>query len=238
MSPTGTAVVLGAAGGIGAACAARLMASGRYSSLLTFDRLPRPGDGEHLLVDLAVEGERERAIGRLLADPGPLRALVYAAGIAEAVASGREAWPAWRRILEVDLLAAAHVLCAVHDRLVSDGCATVVIDSTAADVGSQSAPPYAAAKAGLRLLTRSLACRTGSSGARYNSVAPGPIDTALGAGLARSLGTSQQVFAERTVAKRLGTADEVAAAVDFLCGPGGSYVNGTVLVVDGGYLAG
>jgi NAD(P)-dependent dehydrogenase (short-subunit alcohol dehydrogenase family) len=87
-------------------------------------------------------------------------------------------------------------------------------------------------------LTRSLAVRTRGSAARYNSVAPGPIDTPLGAGLARDLGIDQQSFAARTIAGRLGAPDEVAAAVEFLCSPASAYVNGSVLTVDGGYLAG
>ena len=231
-------IVVGAASGIGAACAQQLAASGRYGRLLTVDIQPVDGEQEHLQADLAEEQERLRVIDRLTGVSEPIGALVYAAGIAGRVATGREAWPSWRRILEVDLAAPAHILCALHDRVVAGGAAVVTIDSTAADVGSSAAPPYAAAKAGLRLLTRSLAIRTRGSEARYNGVAPGPIDTPLGAGFARDLGIAQAAIAERTIAARLGTPEEVAAAVDFLCSPAASYINGVVVTVDGGYLAG
>lgn len=228
--------MIGAASGIGAACRQELLASGRYQRIVSVDKVPSPG--EHLVSDLESPAERDRVIEFLLGMPEVISALVYTAGVAWAVGTGVEAWPAWMELIEVDLIAPAHLLCSLHDRLRGDGTAVVTVDSTAADVGSVSAPPYAAAKAGLRLLTRSLACRTEGSAARYNSVAPGPIETPLGAGLARHLGVPQNHFADRTVAKRLGQPEEVAAAVNFLCSPAATYVNGTVLVVDGGYLAG
>jgi len=233
----GIAIVIGSAGGIGAACSKRLMATGLFSGVLGVDRVPQPAAGNRI-VDLAVAAERERLVADVLASPARIGAFVYAAGIARALPTGPGAWPLWQELIEVDFTAAAHLLCALHDRFVVDGTATVVIDSTAADIGSSTAPPYAAAKAACRLVTRSLSTRTGSSGARYNSVAPGPIETELGRRLAEQMGTTQQVFADRTVAQRLGTSDEVAAAVAFLCSPDASYINGTVVVVDGGYLAG
>lgn len=236
----GLAIVFGASSGIGRASAEALAGSRRYDALVTVDIAPAPalGERDHLRADLSVERERTRVIDAVLALPDRIGALVWSVGIAEHAPPGGSNWPLWRGIFEVDLLAAAHVLCALHDRVVLDTTAVVVVDSTAADVGSSTSPAYAAAKAGCRTLTRSLAVLTGTSGARYNSVAPGPIQTPLGTRLAERLGTTQRVFSDRTIVKRLGRPAEVAGAVEYLCGPGASYVNGTVLVVDGGYLAG
>jgi NAD(P)-dependent dehydrogenase (short-subunit alcohol dehydrogenase family) len=239
-SDRGLAIVFGASSGIGRAAAEALWGSRRYDALLTVDIAPAPGVGEreHLRADLSVERERTRVIDAVLAVPERIAALVWSVGVAEPAPPGVARWPLWREIVEVDLMAAAHVLCALHDRVVVDAAAVVVVDSTAADVGSATSPPYAAAKAGCRALSRSLAVLTGTSGARYNSLAPGPIETPLGARLAERMGTTQRVFSDRTIAKRPGSPAEVASAVEYLCSPAASYVNGTVLVVDGGYLAG
>lgn len=236
----GLAIVFGAASGIGRASAEVLRASGRYDALMTVDIAAAPGVGEreHLCADLSLEPDRARVIEAVLSLPDRIAALVWSVGIAAPAAPGVTQWPLWRNILEVDLMAGAHILCALHERVVRDAGAVVVVDSTAADVGSATSPAYAAAKNGCRALTRSLAVLTGDSGARYNSLAPGPIETPLGTRLAERLGTTQAHFSDRTIAKRLGQPAEVAAAVDYLCGPGAAYVNGTVLVVDGGYLAG
>jgi NAD(P)-dependent dehydrogenase (short-subunit alcohol dehydrogenase family) len=234
----GAAVVLGAAGGIGSACARALAESPHFDGLLAADIAPVPTGGEYIHADLSIARDRDKLIDRLLEWPARLGALVYSVGVTEPTECNREAWPSWQRIIEIDFIGAAHILCSLHDRIVRDGTAVVVIDSTAADTGSRVSPPYGAAKAACRNLTRALACRTGDSGARYNSVAPGPTDTKLGSDLALKMGTTQQVFADRTILKRLARPEEIAAAVAFLCGPEASYVNGTVLVVDGGYLAG
>jgi NAD(P)-dependent dehydrogenase (short-subunit alcohol dehydrogenase family) len=239
VTDTGIAVVVGGASGIGAASALALGVSGRYGAVFIVDvKNPQVPPDRMLTADLEREAERSRVIDELLQSPDRISAFVYSAGIAQGVGTGEEAWPAWRRILEIDLIAPAHILCAMHDRFFADGTAVVTVDSTAADIGSRGDPPYAAAKSGLRLLTRSLASRTKGSGARYNGVSPGPIDTPLSARLAHDMGVEVQAFADRTIAGRMGKPAEVAAAVNFLCSPEASYVNGAVMTVDGGYLAG
>ena len=90
---------------------------------------------------------------------------------------------------------------------------------------------YAAAKAGLEAMARTVAAEVGRRGITVNTVAPGLIDTELtGNGVAGSI-------ADAIPAKRAGTPDEVAACIRFLASDGASYVNGSTLTVDGGLTA-
>jgi NAD(P)-dependent dehydrogenase (short-subunit alcohol dehydrogenase family) len=234
-SATATAVVIGGAGGIGHAVAQYLDASKRYGRVLTVDIAPST-DWEHIQVDLADEGERLRLIQRLQQSSPPFGAFVYSAGIDAPVECSSSAWQAWLRILTVNFIAAAQILCSLHDRFVADGTAVVLIDSVSAVTGSAIAPPYGASKAALRNLGRSLALRTGQSGARYNGVAPGSIDTPMARGLSDMLRLPHD-RPRPSISGRIGRPEDIAAAVDFLCSPKAAYVNGSVLTVDDGYLA-
>ncbi|MGH3969278.1 MAG: SDR family NAD(P)-dependent oxidoreductase [Mycobacterium sp.] len=114
------------------------------------------------------------------------------------------------------------------------GSAIINITSTFAVIGGLRGGAYSAAKGGLTALTTHIACQYGSQGIRCNAVAPGVIQTAM---------TEQRLADERfrrmniemTPHQRLGTVDDVASTVAFLCSPGGSFINGRTIVVDGGW---
>ncbi|EUA85724.1 SDR family NAD(P)-dependent oxidoreductase [Mycobacterium ulcerans] len=113
------------------------------------------------------------------------------------------------------------------------GSAIINITSTFAVVGGLRGGAYSAAKGGLAALTTHIACQYGAQGIRCNAVAPGVIQTAM---------TQHRLADERfrrlnveiTPHQRLGTVDDVANTVAFLCSEGGAFINGQTIVVDGG----
>jgi meso-butanediol dehydrogenase / (S,S)-butanediol dehydrogenase / diacetyl reductase len=114
------------------------------------------------------------------------------------------------------------------------GSAIINVTSTFAVVGGLRGGAYSAAKAGLHGLTTHIAAQYGPLGIRSNSVAPGVIDTPMvHHRLADEKFKRMQV--EMTPYPRLGNVDDVAATIAFLCSPGGAFINGQQIVVDGGW---
>lgn len=114
------------------------------------------------------------------------------------------------------------------------GSAIINISSTWGVIGGFGGSAYCAAKAGLDGLTRHIACTYGATGVRANSVAPGVVPTAMTEkGLA--LESFRRMNQEMTPHTRMGTVDDIASTVAFLCSPGGSFINGQTIVVDGGW---
>lgn len=114
------------------------------------------------------------------------------------------------------------------------GSAIINVSSTFAVVGGMRGGAYSAAKAGLTGMTSHIACQYGSSGIRCNAVAPGVIPTPMTEGRMQDE-KFRRINIEMTPFNRMGTIDDIASTIAFLCSPGGSFINGQVIVVDGGW---
>jgi NAD(P)-dependent dehydrogenase (short-subunit alcohol dehydrogenase family) len=114
------------------------------------------------------------------------------------------------------------------------GSAIINVSSTFAVVGGMRGGAYSAAKAGLTGLTSHIACQYGVAGIRCNTVAPGVVPTPMTEGRMQDE-KFRRINVEMTPFNRMGTVDDIASTIAFLCSPGGSFINGQVIVVDGGW---
>jgi NAD(P)-dependent dehydrogenase (short-subunit alcohol dehydrogenase family) len=216
-----TAIITGLASGIGHATGVRLRDAGwRVIGIDLHDAAPA---GTELLVGDASDDEvLESALSRAL----ELHGLVCAAGLPP-----QEPWDdtaAWDATLRTDLTAPYRAIRLALPALRRAGGAAVLMGSIVGSAeGSRRSPAYAAAKAGLEGLARSLAL-IGAPEVRVNVVAPGAVDTAFDP---PTLPANER---RDVPLGRMGTADEVAAVIEFLLSPAAGYVSGSVLRVDGG----
>jgi NAD(P)-dependent dehydrogenase (short-subunit alcohol dehydrogenase family) len=114
------------------------------------------------------------------------------------------------------------------------GSAIINVTSTFAVIGGMRGGAYSAAKAGLTGLTTHIACQYGALGVRCNAVAPGVVPTPMTEGRLDDP-KFRRVNTEMTPHFRMGSADDIASTIAFLCSPGGSFINGQTIVVDGGW---
>ena len=241
-----SALVTGAASGIGAAIARRLRDDGY--SLLLFDR-DQPGlarmaeelGGPHATVHGDVRSSEDAASAVRLATArfGSLDALVNNAGVADAFAPTLDqSLASFRSGLEINLISALAMAQAAAPALFAAGGGAIVnMASIAGLFGLPRRNAYAAAKSGVVMLTRSLACEWAARGTRVNAVAPGYIATPGVAALERSGKRDLGEVRRRTPLGRLGKPEEVAGTVAFLLSDAASYISGTTLSVDGGWSA-
>lgn len=223
------AVVTGAASGIGRACAEALVSAG--FRVLGFDIQPLPhAPYPTVAVDITDEGavrEAAREAGRQLGD---VHVLVNSAGIEIDEPLASFTTTALDRLLAVNIrgtmLTAREVL-----PLMPDGACIINMASELAYLGRAGSSAYCATKGAILSLTRSWARELGPR-IRVNAVAPGPIDTPLLH--FETLPPEIQKLEVGNPLGRIGRPEEVAAAVVFLAGAGGSFITGQCLGVDGG----
>ena len=237
-----TVLLTGASRGIGHATVKRFAAAGWR--VITISRQPfsekcpwSAGKENHLQIDLADLDQIDRRLlelKRRLPD-GRLHALVNNAGISPKMPDGSRMdtlhtdMQTWWHVFSVNLFATIALTRGLFGELSAAGGAIVNLTSIAGKrVHPFAGPAYAASKAALGALTRELANDLAPFGIRVNAVSPGEVETSI-------LSPGTETLVERSVPmKRLGTIDEVADVIYFLCSEAASYVTGTDIPVDGG----
>jgi len=224
-------LVTGASGGIGAAAARALAAAG--ATVFGLDLEPGPGERARFIrADVTKAEEVTSAVERVVAETGRLDAVVAAAGIIRDRVLWKMPLEDWRQVLAVNLDGSFHVLRSAAPALRARGGGSIVlVASINGERGKFGQANYAASKAGVIGLAKTAARELGAFGIRVNAVSPGYIDTAMTRGLPED---ATRAAVEGSCLGRIGSPDEVASAILFLCSDLSAFVTGQVLRVDGG----
>jgi NAD(P)-dependent dehydrogenase (short-subunit alcohol dehydrogenase family) len=248
MEQSRVALITGAASGIGKATALAFAGAGYAVALADLDEdggsavaaelEDRQCRALFVRCDVSDEVEVRTLVERTVATFGRLDAAFNNAGIeGEAVDSAACTLANWERVMAVNLRGVWLCLREEVRQMLRQGEGAIVnCASVAGLVGLPNMPAYVASKHGVVGLTKTAALEYATRNIRVNAVCPGAIETPM---LARYMADEpgrRQVIASEPIG-RIGTADEIAAAVLWLCGPGASFTTGQALAVDGGWTA-
>jgi 2-hydroxycyclohexanecarboxyl-CoA dehydrogenase len=227
----------GGAKGIGAAIATRLAAAGAEVVIADIDiaaasRLALEIGATAVELDVT----QLEQVARTMQAHGPFQILVNNVGVDQHAYFTQTTPADWRRLLAINLESVFATTHAALPAMQASGFGRIVnIASEAGRMGSRGAAVYAAAKGGVIAFSKSIARENGRKGITVNVIAPGPIDTPLLQQAVEQGGEKlMQAMTSATLTGRLGSADEVAAAVEFLVSDTAGFITGETLGVSGG----
>ena len=240
------ALVTGASRGIGKAIALMLGARGAIvvgtatteagAQAITDYLLAGGAQGKGVQLDVKIEANIESVVADFEKTYGPISILVNNAGITQDNLAMRMKEAEWDAVIDTDLKSVFRLSKAVLRGMLKARSGRIInITSVVGSSGNAGQINYAAAKAGIAGMTRSLAREIGSRGVTANCVAPGFIDTDM----TRALTEAQRAaLLQQIPLGRLGNPEDVAAVVAFLASPQAAYITGTTLHVNGGMYMG
>ncbi len=242
------ALVTGSSRGLGFVLArglgqagARVVLNGRDEAVLASaaERLRAEGlDVAVSAFDVTDSAQVEEGIARIETEVGPVEILVNNAGIQRR--KPLEDFPEedFREVLETNLTSAFLVSKRVARRMIGHKSGKIVnICSLQSEVGRPSITPYAASKGALKMLTRGMAVEWAKHGIQVNAIGPGYFKTEMTRALVEDPDFDRWIRG-RTPAGRWGDPEELVGLLVYLCSPASSFVNGQIVYVDGGLLAG
>ena len=241
-----TALVTGASRGIGRAIAVEFAVRGADVALVGRDRAAleetaaecanrRPGASAHvILADVTDQSSVERAVGETLERFGRVDCAIANAGQSVDSLLLRLKAETIDHMLAVNLKSAFFLCGAVAKPMMKQRSgAIVLVTSIVGIMGNAGQAAYAASKAGLIALCKSVAKELGSRNIRVNAVAPGLIETAM---TEKMPDAAREFLIQQAALGRPGKPEDVSGAVAFLCSDAAGYITGQTLVVDGGVL--
>jgi NAD(P)-dependent dehydrogenase (short-subunit alcohol dehydrogenase family) len=236
------AIVTGASSGIGFGCATQLaqmgmavLGTGRDANKLAVleQAIDDPDRIATLAIDLTDQDAPRRIVDLAVSRWGRIDYLVNNAGVGSPKPLHETDDQSLDYFLGLMLRAPFRLARDVLPHM-KPGSAIINVTSTFAVVGGLRGGAYSAAKGGLTALTTHIACQYGAQGIRCNAVAPGVTRTPMTEHRLQDE-RFRKMNVEMTPHQRLGTVDDIASTVAFLCSPGGSFINGQTIVVDGGW---
>lgn len=243
-----TAIVTGAARGIGAGVAKRLAADGFAVAVIDLDEVAckpvveeiEAAGGRAIAIgaDVADEDAVTAAVTRVVDELGAPTVLVNNAGIIRDNLLFKMSLADWDSVMAVHLRGSFLMTRAVQQHMIEAGFGRIVNLSSTSALGNRGQANYSAAKAGVQGFTKTLALELGRFGVTANAIAPGFIETEMTAATAERIGMDFEEFKATAAAQipvaRTGKPDDIAHAVSFFASEGGGFVSGQVLYVAGG----